>query len=228
VTAALLRLPLLRVARTRRAWMPLVGWGVLALGFALAARSQGAPNGADHVLVGAFGALVVPLLAYAMVGGVLGGRSLAASTAPLAAFGASPARAAAVSIAVAAAGTALLAALLGAVVAVTAHGVDDPPAVRDALASAYAAALGGAAYAALFALGASFGRRGGGCAAMLVADWLLGMGSGSLAAVTPRGHLRNLLGGEPPAHLGERASAAALAVLALVFFLIAVRRARRG
>jgi hypothetical protein len=228
VTAALLRLPVLRLARSPRAWIPPTAWSVLALGFALAARSDGAPNGADHVLVGAFGALFVPLLAYALVGGVLGGRSLAGSTAPVVAFGASPARAAAVTIVGAIGACAMLAAGLGAAVAAVAHGVDDPPIAHDAVATAYASALGGAAYAALFAMGASFGRRGGGRTVLLVADWLLGSGDSVVAAMTPRGHLRNLLGGAAPAQLGERTSAAVLVALALVFVLVATARARRA
>jgi len=226
--AALARLPVLRFTRSPRAWMPVAAWSLLGLGFAIAARSDGAPNGADHVLVGAFGALVVPLLAYAVVGGVLGGRSLGGSAAPVVALGASPGRAAGVSIAVALATSTVLAAALGAAVAAVAHGVDDPPLARDAVASAYASALGGCAYAALFTFGASFGRRGGGRTLLLIADWLLGSGQSVLATVTPRGHLRNLLGGAPPAHLSERASAGALVGLTLLFVLVALRRAQRA
>jgi hypothetical protein len=228
VTGALARPAALRLARTPRAWAPIAAWSALAVGFALAARSSDAPNGADHVLVGAFGALVVPLLAYAVVGGALGGRSLSGACAQLTAFGASPARTAASTVAVAAATTAALVALLGAVVALVAHGVDDPPAAADALTSAYASALGGAAYASLFAMGASFGRRGGGRAVLLVADWLLGSNASWVAMVTPRGHLRSLLGGAGVAALGERVSAGALVALAAVLAVVAVGRVRRG
>jgi hypothetical protein len=105
--------------------------------------------------------------------------------------------------------------------------VDDPPVARDVLASAYAGALGGAAYAALFALGASFGRRGGGRMVLLVTDWVLGANSTALALLTPRGNLRNVLGGAPPWGLGERGSAIALLALAFVFAAAAVRRTRR-
>ena len=51
---------------------------------------------------------------------------------------------------------------VGALVAALAHGAGDPPVARDALASAWVAGLGGAAYASLFCFGASFGKRGGG------------------------------------------------------------------
>jgi len=225
--AALARVPVARLSRTPRSWLPVAAWTLLGVAMAVLARSESAPNGADHVLVGAFGALVVPLLAYAVVGGAIGGGSLRASVAPAVAFGAPPARTAAVTVGFAVLVAAGLCACLGAVLAATAHGVDDPPLSRDALVSAYAGALGGAAYAGLFAMGASFGRRGGGRTVLLVADWILGSNSTALALLTPRGHLRNVLGGAPPWGLGERGSAIALFALALLFTLAAVRRTRR-
>jgi hypothetical protein len=228
VIAALARPPLARLLRTPRALLTLGAWCLLAVGFALAARIRGSAHGADHTLVGAYGALVLPLLAYALVGAVVGARSLAASTAPLVSFGAPPARAAAVAIGVAVAACAALGAVLAALVALVAHGADDPPAAADALASAYAGLLGGAAYAAWFAVGASFGRRGGGRTVLLVADWLFGVGHGATALVTPRAHLRNLLGGDSPMGWPGRASTAALVGLALACALLAVRRARRA
>jgi hypothetical protein len=228
VIAALARPSLARVFRTPRALLALGAWGVLALGFALAAQSRGSANGADHVLVGAYGALILPLLAYTLVGAVLGARSLAAATAPLVRFGAAPTRAAAVTVGVAVAAGVAAGAVLAAVVALVAHGSSDPPVAGDALASAYAGALGGAAYTAWFVLGASFGKRGGGRTVLLVADWVLGLGRGVLAVVTPRAHLRNLLGGTAPMEWSGRASAAALGVLAVVCVVVAVRRASRA
>jgi hypothetical protein len=227
VIAALARVPVARLSRTPRSWLPVAAWTLLGVAMAVLARSESAPNGADHVLVGAFGALVVPLLAYAVVGGAIGGGSLRASVAPTVAFGAPPARSAAVTVGFAVLVVAGLCAGLGAVLAATAHGIDDPPVARDALVSAYAGALGGAAYAGLFAMGASFGRRGGGRTVLLVADWILGSNSTALALLTPRGHLRNVLGGAPPWGLGERGSAIALLALALVFIVAGVRRTRR-
>jgi hypothetical protein len=85
--------------------------------------------------------------------------------------------------------------------------------------------LGGAAYAAFFGLGASFGARGGGRAAALVLDFLFGGGT-TIALVTPRAHLRSLLGGTAPAEVSQRASSAVLVALTLVFAAIAIRRAR--
>jgi hypothetical protein len=214
--------------RTPRALLVGVAWCLLALGFALAARSRGSAHGADHALLEGYGALVLPLLAFALVGALVGPRSLRASTAPVVSFGASPAIAAAATATLGVLACSAVAAALAAGVALLAHGASDPPRAADALASAYAGALGGAAYAALFSLGATFGRRGGGRTLFLVADWLLGAGSGTTAALTPRGHLRNLLGGASPLGWSGRASSIALVVIALACIVAATWRSRKA
>ena len=225
--AALARPSIARLTRRPGAWIAVAAWGALACAVGAVARVRGAAHAADHVLVDTFGALVLPLLTYAIVRATFGSGSLRASTAPVVAFGAPPARAAAAAVAVAAVSCAAAGALVAAAVAFVAHGIADPPPVRDAAASAYAGALGGVAYAAWFSLGTTFGRRGGGRALLLVLDWVLGATGGAGALVTPRGHLRNLLGGAPPMDLSQRTSAAALLVLTLLYALIAVRRAGR-
>jgi hypothetical protein len=224
--AALARPPVTRLLRTGRSQVVVGGWVVIALVFALAARSGGSSHAADHVLLEAYGPLVLPLLSYALVGAVLGSRSLSSSTAPLVAFGAAPWRAVALALVVAAAACAVAGALLAAGVDVLAHGPADSPLARDGVASAYAGGLGGAAYAAWLGLGASFGKRGGGRLVFLVVDWVLGASDGAAALATPRGHVRNLLGGMPPMDLSERASGVALVALAMVWALIALWRAR--
>jgi hypothetical protein len=226
VIAALGRPALARLLTTRRAWVPVAAWSALGIGLAFAARARGAAHAADHVLIGTYGALILPLLAYAIVGAALGARSLSAAGAPLVAFGAAPRRVAATHLVVAIGACAVPCAVLAAAVAIIAHGPGDPPLLRDAFTSAYAGALGGAAYAAWFGLGASFGARGGGRAVLLAADWLLDGLGGFVAVVTPRAHLRNLLGGVPPVDLSERASAVALLALTLACGLASTYRAR--
>ena len=226
MTMALARPPLARLVRRPGAWIAAGAWGALACVVSAIARVQGSVHGADHALVDVFGALVLPLLTYAVVRAALGAGSLRTSTAPVVAFGADPARAAAAAITVAAVTCAAAGALVAAAVAFVAHGVSDPPPLRDAATSAYAGGLGGLAYAAWFSLGATFGRRGGGRGVLLVVDWVLGATGGAGALVTPRGHLRNLLGGAPPMDLSERASAIALLALTLLYALIAIRRSR--
>jgi len=226
VIAALARPSLARLLRGPRAWLAVAAWCALALVFAMAARERGAAHGADHVLLETYGALALPLVSFVIVGAIVASQSLRASTAPMVAFGAQPARAAAASIAVAAACCAVVGAGVAAIVAVVAHGIADPPRLHDAIVSAYVGALGGAAYAAWFSLGASFGRRGGGRVALLVVDWILGANDGAGALLSPRGHVRNLLGGAAPMDLSQRASAAVLVILAIASALVAIRRAR--
>ena len=225
--AALARPPLARLLRSRRGRMAALAWCALGVAFAVAARSSGSSHAADHVLLGAFAPLVLPLLAYTLAGTVIGARSLSISAAPLVAFGAPPARAAALAATVAIAACALSGGLLAAIVDLVAHASADPPLGRDALACAYAGGLGGGAYASWFVLGASFGKRGGGRSVFLLLDWVLGASSGPTALFTPRAHIRNLLGGTAPLELSERASGLALVFLAAVFLALATRRARR-
>jgi hypothetical protein len=131
-----------------------------------------------------------------------------------------------VTVGIAVVGCASIGAVLAAVVALVAHGEGDPAAAADALASAYAGVLGGAAYGAWFAMGASLGRRGGGRTVLLVADWLLGAGTSPLALLAPRAYLRCLLGGPGPMDLNGRASSAAIVALGIVCALVALQRAR--
>jgi hypothetical protein len=227
VIAALARPSVARLVRTPRAWAIVGAWCALALALAISARTQGVAHGADRVLLDAYGAIVLPLLAFGLVGSLVGSRSLSANLAPLNAYGAPPVLTAATTLGVALVPTVALGAVLAALVAIVAHGSGDPPVARDALASAYAGALGGMAYASLFALGSSFGRRGGGRALLLVADWLLGAAGGVTSLLTPRAHLRNLLGGTAPMDLSGGASAAVLVLLTVAYLGATLARSRR-
>jgi hypothetical protein len=220
VTITALAFPLvMRLVRAPRAPLAFGACALLCTALALAARAQGSAHGADRLLIGAFGGYALPALAYALVGAALGSRSLA--------IGASPVRVAGVSVVVAIGATALACAAIAAPVALLAHGSGDPPLGHDALASAYAGALGGAAYASLFSMGATFGKRGGGRSALLVIDWVLGRADG-LSVPLPREHLRNVLGGAASLQWSQRASAIALALLAVGYAATAVIRAARS
>jgi hypothetical protein len=200
---------------------------VVCAALAVAARAHGSAHAADQLLIGLFAGYVLPLLAYALVGATLGAPSLGASGAALTAFGASRVRVAVVSVLVAMGATAIASAIIAAGVALLGHGSGDPPLARDALASAYAGCLGGAAYASLFSMGSTFGKRGGGRAVLLVVDWILG-GVDGLSLPLPRGHVRNVLGGSAPLEWSQRASAIALGVLAVAYAATAVIRAARS
>jgi hypothetical protein len=225
--AATVLLPWARVARSPRAWGPIAAWFALAVVAAVTVARSGAPNAGDP-LGGVFGPLALPFVAYAAVGATLGGDGLARSTRALVAYGASPARVAAVTVALAIAIAAAVACILGVLIAAIAHGPADPPLVRDLLTTGGVSLLGGAAYAALFAFGASIGARGFGRAWLLAADWVLGSSDGFAGVLTPRAHVRSLLGGEAVAELSGRWSAVLLVALTLFFAGLAVRRTQRA
>ena len=225
--AVLARPAFARLLRGPRARANLAAWFGLAIALAISTRARGLTHGADLVLLDAFGAIVLPLLAFGLVGGLVGSGSFAAGIAPLAAFGARPVLAAAATLTVVVASCTAAGGVLAAVVALLAHGSGDPPVVSDALASAYAGSLGGAAYASFFALGSSFGRSGGGRALFLVLDWIVGAFGGVVSLATPRAHLRNVLGGVGPMGLSGAASAGTLVLLAAIFLGCTLLRSRR-
>jgi hypothetical protein len=121
-------------------------------------------------------------------------------------------------------GAAALAASAATGAAVLAHDPTAPGVRFDVFSCAWIGALGASAYAALFALGATFGSRGAGRWWALVADFLLGSTSGVGALFAPRAHIQNLLGGEPPLLLSQPASTASLAAMAVGFTLLALWR----
>jgi hypothetical protein len=225
--ASLCRLSAARIARSWRLWVGLGIWCSVAVTCAVVARQNGWPHGADRVLSSVYGALALPFIACMIAGAALGGRSMISSTAPLVALGTPPWRAALASVCVATLASAILGACLAALVACVAHGAADPPAGRDAIVSAYVGGLGGAAYATWFALGTTIGRRGGGRLAFLGLDWLLGGAGTPTALATPRGHLRNLLGGASSLNLSERCSASMLVALMALCTILACRSTRR-
>ena len=96
----------------------------------------------------------------------------------------------------------------------------------DLLTTTPIALLGGAAYAAWFALGAAFLRAGRGKLVVLLVDFTLGAGSGVVAALFPRAHLRSLIGGERVMDLPQANSSVLL--LAMTIALIAVAAQRVG
>jgi hypothetical protein len=86
-----------------------------------------------------------------------------------------------------------------------------------------AALLGAASYVA----GLGWAQLAGGAwgrALFLVADWLLGAGSGVAALPWPRAHLRHLLGGESVAGLSTPLSALWLGAIALGYLFFYLRR----
>jgi hypothetical protein len=226
VLRSLTRVPWTRLARTRRGRWPAAGWTLLTLLASLHARAIGIGSGAAHVMRGPFGIIVVPLVAYTIVGAVLGGGGLRAATRGVVALGAPSRGAAAATVLVATFASALASALLAAIVAVVAHGPLDAPLAVDLAASVAVAFLGGAAYGTYFCAGSAIGS-GAARALFLVVDWLIGAGAGFGALFTPRGHLMSLLGDQACFDISRRASSVVLVLLVVGYGAVAIRLSRR-
>lgn len=205
-----------RILRAR----PLV-IGAAIVGFAaasaLAERKLELLGSATRALEGAAFGFLIPISSFAAVGAMLGNRRLDDAATPLARLGASR-RATALGLVVSAMlATGALAALIALSAAVLAHDPWAPPLAHDALASTWIGALTGSAYGAIFALGSTFGQRGGGRNIALFCDFLLGGSFGWLSLFTPRAHAFNLLGAPPPLDgMGQWLSVAGLVAVALV------------
>ena len=219
-STALVQIPLRRGVDIRRALLPVAGLAAVAFVAARLARDLAHP--ADGVLLQTVAPLVIPLATFAVVRATLGGRSLADAGELLLFFGARPRAVAAVHVLVAAFLAALAAVLATIVALVTVHAAPD-----DLLRSSALAALAGAAYGAVFAAGASFGRNGGGAVVFLAVDAVLGAGTTAVAALTPRSHLRGLFGGVPPGDVSSRGSCVALVVMIALALLVGTFRAGR-
>jgi hypothetical protein len=223
---AIARVPLARLLRGRRGRLPILGWGALAIVSAALARVDGLGSGADHVMRGSFGILIVPLLSYTIVSAALGGSGLRAALRGVVAVGAAPARAALASVLLSMFASAVACAVLAALVCLIAHGPRDAPLVSDVFGSSGVAIVAGAAYAAYFCAGSAIGR-GALRAVFLVVDWALGALAGFGALFTPRGHVISLLGGPPCFDLSRRASSVILVALGVAYLAMAVRLSRR-
>jgi len=223
---ALARLPFARLVRTRRSLVPLLGWAVFAVVLTLVMRRAGSMS-VDRALLDIFVPFVMPLVAFGVVSGALGGEGLALAAAPLARFGASGKRAALAASLVTCAAAALACMLVGVLLVFTAHGPSDAPLLRDVALTAYASALAGAAHGAFFVLGAALGPRGSGRSAALLVNWLFGAMRGYASLIVPYAHARSLLGGPPAATLSESASAWCLLVITAACVAFASLRVRR-
>jgi hypothetical protein len=216
-----------RLVRGSRTWLALGFWVALAIVPAVLERVRVAGHGADHALLGFYSSIALPFVAYSVLSAVLGRDGLGVSGIALANFGASPGRVALHTVTVAVVASAVLGGGLGALVDVIGHGTLDPPLAFDALRALAAGALGGGAYAAFFAAGASFGARGWGRSVLLVVDWMFGTSAGTSALFVPRAHIQNLLGGVAPLDVSGRTSYLALASMIVLFTWLACARASR-
>lgn len=197
---------------------------VVDVALAWSERRSSFHGAASQVLEGTVFAWMVPLTALFGSIRTLAGARLDDATVGLARFGCSRRF---VALGLVAANMIVAGSLSGMVAFVAAAVAHDPtamPVVRDAFTSAWIGVLASVAYCGWFALGSTFGRRGGGRLGALAID-LVFAGSGGLWAVfLPHGHAINLLGGEAPLALGQPVSALALVALAVACTGVAVAR----
>ncbi|HKO53377.1 MAG TPA: hypothetical protein VJV79_36965 [Polyangiaceae bacterium] len=187
-------------------------------------RQSDAASAPDDVLRGAVFGIALPILAYLVSERACAGQRLDRSVDAIARYG-SNRRAALLGVLLASAlCTAFASALLTLSALLGAHAPHSPSLAFDLRVSVGIALIAGPAYALYFGAASLLGKRGGGRKWALVIDFLLGAGSSALAAPWPRGHLRNLLGGEPVIELSQASAWLALAAIGLGCVTLSVLR----
>jgi hypothetical protein len=197
---------------------------VTLLGLVLEHRAASSASRDNALLAHTFG-LIVPLLAFSATARAFP-HGIVGTFAPLAGHGANRRHALLGSMLYLALGTCAVA-LLSSFISIALGASGNASVPSDTFACLWISALGAAGYTAWFLLASSFGRRGQGRFALLGVDWLLGAGASSLAAAWPRGHLRNLLGGQPVANLEQPVAALVLGLLVLVYLTVSLLRTPR-
>ncbi len=213
-----------RIVRRATLLTALLGAALVAVA-ALIERREGAAGAVDRTLAATF-ALVVPLVSFGITAEATGRGGLRDAVWPAARYGVARRDAALGTIVAAMAASAAAGVVFALLAVACAHGEGNPPLARDAFTSAWIAALTSAAYAAWFALGATFGRRGGGRWVPLVLDFTVGGGTGVAAAALPRAHAVSLLGGAAPLGMAQAESSLLLIASAVVLAGLAAIRCR--
>lgn len=222
------RLAWARLATPRALWLGCFALCATAL-MAGVERQASVAGAADRAVTGLF-RVVVPLAVFALAELASARQRLDASIWPLARFGhhggaVALGHAAALALAAMVVTTpCVLAAVTLARVGAPGLGGASLPA--DLFTTAWIGLAASAGYAALFTLGSTLGKRGGGRAALLTLDFVLG-GIGPFSLLFPRGSVENLIGLRAPLELSQRASSGVLVVAALAVTGIAALRSRR-
>jgi hypothetical protein len=212
-----------RALATNALAVAVIAWGLSSL-FAVAERRTTLYGAASRALEGQVFGLIVPISLLWISMRILEPLRLDIAATPLARFGLSRRAVALGLIAASMVAGALVAAITAAIAALAAHDPTAPALAFDLYTSAWIGALTACAYAGLFALGATFGAKGGGRFWALGFDLLFGGTSGVAALLAPRAHAQNLLGGEPPLLLSQPSSVVLLCLIAAVFTSLALAR----
>lgn len=213
-----------RLIRRSTALSALLGAALVAAAGVIE-RRVGSAGAADRALAATFN-LVVPLLSFALAATAAGRENLRDAVWPAARYGLARRDVALGLIAGTALGAGALSAVFAVLAVIVAAGPGNPPMAGDMVTSAWIGALAAAAYVGWFALGSTFGRRGGGRWAPLVADFVIGGSTGLAGAMLPRGNVASLLGGAPPLHLSQPSSSVILGASAVALAALAALRCR--
>lgn len=218
---AISRIPFLRLARTPRAWFAIAGWMAVAVGFALALRFADR-DGVDRFLLDLWAPIAMPLLAMAIVSGAMGPEGTRAFARSVMPFGARGALVAIASIGSSAIASAIACAVTAAIGVVLVRGT-----TPDLAIAIWVGALGGATYAAYFALGSAFGPKGSGRGFVLFANWFLANAGTAGTCLSPYAQIRSLLGGPKAAEWSQRASSGILVGILIACTLLTAWRCRK-
>lgn len=224
---ALARAPVLRLARSPRAWIPIVLWIAFAIAYATALRVAHSQGSTDRILLGLWAPVVLPLMTLTILGAMTGTEGIRAFVRKVQPFGASGARAALACVLSSAFVCALVSTITAAIVVLVAHGPEDPALGSDLLATIWITALGGATYAAYFTFAGTIGPSGSGRFAVLVLNFLLADAGTAGAVLSPHAQIRSLLGGTQAGALSQRASSVVLVAIFALSTLLCIWRCRR-
>ncbi len=187
-------------------------------------RQSDAASAPDDALSGAVFGFAVPLLAYLVSERVCDGQRLDRSVDSVARYGSNRRAALLGTLLAAALCSALASALITVAALLGAHAPRSSALAADLQASVGIALIAGAVYALYFGAASLLGKRGGGRKWALIIDFVLGAGSSALAAPWPRGHVRNLLGGEPVIDLSQASAWFALSAIGVLCLALSVVR----
>jgi hypothetical protein len=176
-------------------------------------RQSDAVSAPDDALLGAAFGIALPLVAYLVSERTCGGMRLDRSVDGLARYGTNRRVALCGVLFVSALSSAFAGALLTASALLGAHAPHSSTLLADLRASVGIALVAGVVYTLYFGAASLLGKRGGGRKWALIVDFVLGAGGSGLAAPWPRGHLRNLLGGQPVIDLSQATAWLALALI---------------
>ncbi|HEX7450669.1 MAG TPA: hypothetical protein VF294_00210, partial [Polyangiaceae bacterium] len=176
-------------------------------------RRSDAAAAPDDVLFGIAFGIALPVLAYLVSERVCDGKRLERSVDSVARYGADRRRAVLGLLLASALATALGGAFLVLVAVLGAHTPGAASLAFDLRSSVGIALVSGFAYALCFGAASLLGKRGGGRTWALIADFAFGTGASAFAALWPRSHVKNLLGGTPALDLPQ--ASAWLALIAI-------------